>query len=236
MSQSRQQGQNVIDLTLDTSSPGERRRSPRSDRQHPTSTRAHETSSSIIDLDDANGIAIDPRGHSPEITFIRSRPRSRSQSTQRHTSTQNLQGPALRNFRFPAGRNEHRAGTQVPPLLPTFTHTLQHAFGVEGQLRPIRQGQDRLVALEDFEGGLFELPGGLDFITTGFNIEDPSRAPLQPRRLPTYERPSPSRAGFTRSTNEVDVLVCPNCESELGVGDDELKRQVWVIKSCGHVS
>lgn len=236
MSHSQQQRQDVIDLTLDTNNVQGRRPSLRSDSHHSMSRPTTRPSSDVIDLDDSNESEINSRGNSPEITFIRSRPRSRSQSTQQHSSTQTHRGGPLRNFRFPISRTEHRTGSQLPPQLPSFTHTLQRAFGIEGQVRPVRQGQDQLVGLEDFEGGMFEVPGGLDFITTGFNIENPSRPRSQPPRLPTYEKPAPPRAGFTRSTNEADVLVCPNCEGELGVGDDDLKRQVWVIKSCGHVS
>jgi hypothetical protein len=31
-------------------------------------------------------------------------------------------------------------------------------------------------------------------------------------------------------------VVCPNCGDELAVGKDEIKQQIWVVKSCGHVS
>jgi ribosomal protein L37AE/L43A len=31
-------------------------------------------------------------------------------------------------------------------------------------------------------------------------------------------------------------VVCPNCGDELAVGKDEMKQQIWVVKSCGHVS
>lgn len=52
---------------------------------------------------------------------------------------------------------------------------------------------------------------------------------------PTYNPPAPAPAGFTRSPQEEDVLLCPNCEGELCVGDSDQKRQVWLVKSCGHV-
>jgi len=60
--------------------------------------------------------------------------------------------------------------------------------------------------------------------------------PLNPEPpAPTYEKPSPPRDGFVRSPEEADVLICPNCSDELGAGDDDQKRQVWVVKACGHV-
>ena len=52
---------------------------------------------------------------------------------------------------------------------------------------------------------------------------------------PTYEAPPPARKGFTRSPREGDTAVCPNCDDELGAGEDDIKRQVWAVKSCGHV-
>ncbi|OJJ37406.1 hypothetical protein ASPWEDRAFT_39091 [Aspergillus wentii DTO 134E9] len=50
----------------------------------------------------------------------------------------------------------------------------------------------------------------------------------------TYKPPSPPPEGFTRNAGEEDVVVCPNCEAELGTGD-ETKQQIWVAKPCGHV-
>ena len=78
------------------------------------------------------------------------------------------------------------------------------------------------------------LPGDLDFVTQGFQMGDVTDR-QQPPPLPTYEAPSPAMQGFTRSPKEDDILVCPNCEEELGTGKDDSKRQVWVIRACGHV-
>jgi hypothetical protein len=73
----------------------------------------------------------------------------------------------------------------------------------------------------------------VDMTAQGFRYGlDPGRAA---RPSPTYEEPPPAREGFTRSAEEGDVVVCPNCDGELGVGDTDEKRQVWVVKGCGHV-
>ena len=53
---------------------------------------------------------------------------------------------------------------------------------------------------------------------------------------PKYEPPPPAEKGFTRSPEEDEEVVCPNCGDELAVGKDEVKQQIWVVKSCGHVS
>lgn len=84
----------------------------------------------------------------------------------------------------------------------------------------------------DQPGRSFAPPAHLNFDHTGFQIEPPQQRAPPP---PTYNAPPPPRNGFTRSPKEDDTLVCPNCEEELGVSKDEIKRQVWVVKSCGHV-
>lgn len=81
-------------------------------------------------------------------------------------------------------------------------------------------------------GGLFVAPN-LDFNMVGFNMGYGN----QPEPPPSsYEAPLPAPEGFTRSPDEEDVLVCPNCDSELCKGDDDIKKQVWIAKQCGHVS
>ncbi|RDW63163.1 putative RING finger domain protein [Aspergillus mulundensis] len=59
-------------------------------------------------------------------------------------------------------------------------------------------------------------------------------SPERDRRRDTYKPPSPAPEGFTRSAEEDDVAICPNCDEELGKGD-ELKQQIWISKPCGHV-
>ncbi|KAI5304075.1 hypothetical protein KEM56_006876 [Ascosphaera pollenicola] len=51
-----------------------------------------------------------------------------------------------------------------------------------------------------------------------------------------YHAPEAPAAGFTRKISEDEVVVCPNCDHELGSdGDDAESNQVWVVKQCGHV-
>jgi len=58
---------------------------------------------------------------------------------------------------------------------------------------------------------------------------------LDRRPSPPYKAPPAAAEGFTRKVEEDDVVVCVNCGEELGAGDVEVKRQVWVAKACGHV-
>tara|TARA_R110002003_G_scaffold125_10_gene11443 strand:+ start:1079 stop:2329 length:1251 start_codon:yes stop_codon:yes gene_type:complete len=74
----------------------------------------------------------------------------------------------------------------------------------------------------------------LDFDMVGFDLGfGPPRVPDPP--APTYTAPDKAPDGFTRRPEEDGHLICPNCEEELCVGDDEVKRQVWIVKTCGHV-
>jgi hypothetical protein len=68
----------------------------------------------------------------------------------------------------------------------------------------------------------------------GFNMmPDEDRAETaSPPTIP----PSAAPEGFTRSPAEGDELICPNCEEELCKGNSDLKKQVWIVKACGHVS
>lgn len=80
------------------------------------------------------------------------------------------------------------------------------------------------------------IPPALNFGAVGFHLgfgDEPPEAPPPPP--PTYNAPTPAPKGFTRSPQEEDVLLCPNCEDELCTGDSDEKRQVWLVKACGHV-
>ncbi|DAA73250.1 TPA_exp: putative RING finger domain protein [Trichophyton benhamiae CBS 112371] len=69
----------------------------------------------------------------------------------------------------------------------------------------------------------------LDYSTTGF-----VGGGSAPRTEPSYEPPPPPPDGFTRTVTEDKEAICPNCERELGTGD-ELGKQLWVSRACGHV-
>ncbi|KAI9853681.1 MAG: hypothetical protein M1824_001017 [Vezdaea acicularis] len=75
----------------------------------------------------------------------------------------------------------------------------------------------------------------MDYQRPGFELfamDDEPAAPPPPR--PTYSAPKPPPEGFTRSPTETDVIICPNCEMELTVGDKN-QVSVYVVKACGHV-
>ncbi|KAL2865118.1 putative RING finger domain protein [Aspergillus lucknowensis] len=76
----------------------------------------------------------------------------------------------------------------------------------------------------------------MDF-TINLDLDDwqlPGSTPEVTRPQSSYKPPSPAPEGFTRSVEEDDIATCPNCDEELGTGDDT-KQQIWVAKQCGHV-
>lgn len=80
---------------------------------------------------------------------------------------------------------------------------------------------------------LHEMPGMMDYGMTAFDLggRGDNRPPT-----PAYTPPPPPDKGFTRTPGEDEVVVCPNCGDELAMGDNEMKQEVWAVKSCGHVS
>jgi hypothetical protein len=77
------------------------------------------------------------------------------------------------------------------------------------------------------------VPGiNMDYNLVGFDLGGGFAEPPAPK----YEPPPPAEKGFTRSPEEDEEVVCPNCGDELAIGKDETKQQIWVVKTCGHVS
>jgi hypothetical protein len=104
---------------------------------------------------------------------------------------------------------------------------MQRRARVIGQRAPPARGGGRFV------------PPVMDFGQVAFDLGYPPRM-MEPEEREPSPIPNlpPVPEGFTRNPVEEDVLVCPACECELSVGEleEEVKRQVWMVKKCGHVS
>ena len=233
--------QNVIDLTEDSSPVEHRVHLDQDSASPPASSRATRPPrfpQHIIDLDEQEDTSYPAvvRDGSPEIEFVSSRPlpfttRDRSQSAGRHHGRWNGE-PGL-NTRPPESNRNRSAGARFD--LRNQVSRVQESLRHLPRMNPSNALLRRDIDVDAFFINTSHntlLPGELEYSTQGFLMGDVARPPPPP---PTYDAPSPPRAGFTRSPREEDVLVCPNCEEELGMGEDEFKRQVWVIKSCGHV-
>lgn len=93
-------------------------------------------------------------------------------------------------------------------------------------------GPQNFPAQLNFEVQGFELDNGFEDDVTFQGAATRNRP-----ESPPYKAPSAPPEGFTRKLEEDSIVVCPNCNEELGRRDyDDLKKQVWVVKACGHVS
>ncbi|KAI4119271.1 MAG: hypothetical protein LQ345_000794 [Seirophora villosa] len=245
---------NVIDLTNDNS-PDEVQPQARSNARGVPQSTASQTPtgrgnfSDFIDLDgESAGATIDRFGETPdlellEVRSVRSQPIGDAELRRRPDSRiprSTLRPPTT------VHHTEERPFTITPS--GTWGAFRQHAQGRERQQQLAQQTARQFHqilhsthqhpaadVLLRHEGRDTILPGDLDFITQGFHMGDAPVTRQTQAPLPTYDAPPPPHAGFTRSPKEDDVLVCPNCEDELGQGKDDVKRQVWVVKACGHV-
>ena len=237
MSQTRD---DVIDLTEESNPTGPQSHHAAITSHVPTgaSNLPPHSDRTIIDVDEQEDNTIDLREPSPEIQFLTSRPRSRSQSIGRHASRRRP-GTASR-ARSPQHQSQSTVRVSATPrVLPQapgrWTHALQNLHfptTLHHNLARVRHEED--AAFDNNLNEFFQVPDQLNFLQAAFDYEQPSR-PQPPLRTVSYEPPPPAKAGFTRSPAEDDILVCPHCNDELGTGEDEEKRQVWVIRSCGHV-
>lgn len=176
----------------------------------------------VVDLeeDDAQAddeptevINLDPPS-SPEVQFVRARSRPTSRPAAFATPVHLLEIINLQGYL-----------------------TTQEAFRQEialqtrrmGRLRSRRPNVEEMLFAGDTNQNI-DLTIDLDYQAPGFTISDPTSATPPD----SYKPPSPPPAGFTRTVGEDDVVVCPNCDRELGIGEGP-RQQIWVAKSCGHV-
>ncbi|KAH8705344.1 hypothetical protein BGW36DRAFT_367397 [Talaromyces proteolyticus] len=220
------QTEDVIDLTNEPDSPPSHPSRPlpsRTQSLHTHRPRHHRPPrfgrnimADIVDLDDEadQAIDIDPPS-SPEVQFVRATVRPPS------TPRRLLDVLNLRNA---------QAGYMSPHA--------REAFRQEIALRTRSMGRGRTSYQPTFEDLLFtgdmspniDLTVDLDYQAPGFHIHEPT----PPTPPPSYKPPSPVPEGFTRTVTDDDVVICPNCDHELGTGEG-LEQQVWVAKPCGHV-
>ena len=186
----------------------------------------------VIDIEEQNNGAAPFREESPEIEFLTSRPRSSSQSRRRNGFAPTVRSPT-QNLHTPIRVS---AAERVPQHIPRpWQHALQNLQFPTPSHHRLREDRDEEeAAFDNFPNDFFQAPEQLNFLQAAFNYEQPSR-PQHQAPLPAYEVPPLAQRGFTRSPGEDDVLVCPHCNDELGLGEHEEKRQVWVVKTCGHV-
>ncbi|KAF2126414.1 hypothetical protein P153DRAFT_399198 [Dothidotthia symphoricarpi CBS 119687] len=243
---SRDEDDIVIDLTADDSAYG-LHNAPQNDGVVPQQSnrrRLPRGMDIIIDLDNGEeewrmAAPPTPEARSPEIQFMGSRridpPPARRESVE-FLREQPLPEADIRQRRYAEldralaamgnmGDRFVHLRAQVERTMANVNHT-RNRFQRGPVPPPARPGGHIHI-------GAFAMPA-MDFELVGFDMGlGGNRVPEPPP--PTYEAPPEAPTGYTRSPQEEDVLVCPNCEDQLCEGEDEVKRQVWLVKTCGHV-
>ncbi|KAL4782238.1 hypothetical protein BJX76DRAFT_349536 [Aspergillus varians] len=205
----------VIDLTNEPDSPElSRGRIPESTARQPRPPRfGREIMADVVDLEEGE----EPDSpSSPEVQFLSSTVRQpQPPRTQARSANFWRMLPLPQLFRT---TNEAGYRREVP------WRGASHLSRGELETLWIGDGggaMDLAINLDNAEWELLGIPPGRD------------RSERE-RPRDSYKPPSPAPEGFTRSIAEDDIATCPNCDEELGTGDDT-KQQIWVAKQCGHV-
>ncbi|GAD93208.1 conserved hypothetical protein [Paecilomyces variotii No. 5] len=226
-----QQAEDVIDLTNEPDSPPSGRSRHQGSGRPGGSSRpprfGRNIMADVVDLEEEpEPSAEEEPPSSPEVQFVRATvrpqppPRARSGFMGRSSLLDIMR---LRSSRLPALLSREEA----------FRHEV--ALRARSLARPVPHGVDTFWIGDAPNEGIdltidldVDVPLGMNYHLAGFTVENPSRP------VPSYKPPTPPPEGFTRSAQEDEMVVCPNCGDELGIGDDT-KQQIWVAKPCGHV-
>ncbi|KAL1987336.1 hypothetical protein VTN96DRAFT_4052 [Rasamsonia emersonii] len=239
------QTENVIDLTNEPDSPPQPTRNnglSHRPRNHRPPRFGRNIMADVVDLEEEPDPAPPPPRRddppsSPEVQFVRATVRpQRPQRPQNVASrARSFMGRSslfdmlrLRPSRF--GSNDMISGEEafrreVAMRARDLATRHQPPHGVDTLWIDDGHGGEGVDLTIDVD---MDVPFGMDYQVPGFAMGNRSRPPQ------SYKPPSPPPEGFTRTAHEDDVVVCPNCDHELGTGD-EIKQQIWVAKPCGHV-
>lgn len=240
----RLQQENVIDLTSEPDIPSadssHHRDELRTSRPSRPPRFGRDIMVNIVDLEEEPSVSSDRTPSSPEVQFIGAAVRTSDGSGIQPNLMRNPAGPpslslgaanimdmfrrirqtgATSTFLRPEDVFRQEAALRRREFAPSLPQPME-TFWIDA---PPGEESDLPIELDD------NIPIHLDYTTTGFRADIP-------RPVPPYQRPIPPPEGFTRIAKEDEIVVCPNCDHELGTGDDPVKRQIWVAKPCGHVS
>lgn len=235
--------ENVIDLTEETDN---NRRRPSQPQVVENEVRPNRPSrgprfgrnimADVVDLDEQPSSSSN-QPSSPEVQFLGSavRPDARRGGTNRRRTEPNRTAFAMRGANLMNLLRGIRPDPGIPDAHREDLLREEVALRTRHLARAFRQNELFWVGPDAPTEGIdltIDMDNDVqvfDYSATGFR---PSARARQP---PAYVPPPPAPAGFTGTANEEDVVVCPNCDHELGTGDDALRRQIWIARPCGHV-
>ncbi|PGH03542.1 hypothetical protein GX51_03967 [Blastomyces parvus] len=186
----------------------------------------------VVDLEEEPTTNEPQQFSSPEVQFIGTQIRPVEEGRQNENNRRNREAPPI----FRRSNLEdmmRRISANGPPssYLQRQQQTIREEMGLRSRnlarsfpatIASLWIGAPPQVEVED------DFPIELNYRTAGFESGET-------RRTPAYVAPSAPPPGFTTTVGENEVVVCPNCDHELGTGDDADQRQIWVAKPCGHV-
>lgn len=222
----------VIDLTSDSDPrPAEQNSTAQRPQVPLAASRPPRYNREIIDLSAESSFAATTQTNtrnvpsSPEVEFLSSRRLPAPRPPQQPTRQPDYDLTADDDVEIVRERqiNYRRAG---PPLNPFQVFNVSPNGG--GWLPVYQREWEELMEV----AVAFNTPN-LDFERVGFVLRDDREESASPA---PYSPPEPAPSGFTRSPDEDEILLCPNCGDELCMGNSDVKKQVWIIKGCGHVS
>ena len=176
----------------------------------------------------------------PDVEFVSSRPRQRHTHHRRSDRDDNDEVQVLNHMSSAPtsgiNRAYPRSVTSDNAAERGLSLYLQHLRGqgprhVEERAEEDGGGRATRSSRRNYPSN-FTLPN-LNYIAQAFALQ-PDQEQEQSSEDAIAPLP-PAPQGFTMSPEEGDVLTCPNCDEELCTGDKPQKKQVWVIKACGHV-
>ncbi|QSS55194.1 RING finger domain-containing protein [Histoplasma capsulatum var. duboisii H88] len=187
----------------------------------------------VVDLDEESSTANEPHHFSsPEVQFLGTQIRPAEETRQNGIRHRNQDAPPHLRGSSLVDMIRRIRGSGPPSSYLQRQETIREEMGLRNRnlaralptdIAPFWIGEQPIQGeLED------DFPIELDYRTTGFGAGET-------RRTPAYVAPAAPPPGFTRTVGENEVVVCPNCDHELGTGDDAVRRQIWVAKPCGHV-
>ncbi|PKY03472.1 hypothetical protein P168DRAFT_290640 [Aspergillus campestris IBT 28561] len=204
-------GDGVIDLTNEPDSPPQTRRP-----QPPGLGRDRR-----VDVVDLEAEEEEEEEEEPEVTITSpDDPPSSPEVQFMGASSFGVSNSLLRMLGFHSSRLPERARGDI------LTQVIARRAREIARHQPPPQMDDVLWMGGDPSHGAVDLTLNLDV--------NPRELERHPPPARAYKPPSPVPEGFTRTVGDEDVVCCPNCDAELGVGS-EIKQQIWVVKQCGHV-
>ena len=170
------------------------------------------------------------RSPSPEIQFVRERPAQAALRRPNPPVQAAFSREPWQTAQQPAGA----IGRVVNHMLGNFH--IPWVFQTAPMATPTQGAAE--VGLEIMEAdGIGDI--NFNYQQTAFQVGNRESETPQAATQEPYKAPPAPREGYVRTYEEENILICPYCENELASGgkdDDDPRRQVWVIKACGHVS